>query len=178
MTNKRMVSDGQTSHDISHLEPFTFTVSRPADDKGGGWSIDVHATFSWHCYTRTPDASEQVHRLRNGKETRTFCPERYGYSKLLPGIVAGLSERKVLQTGKSNFVTIELVDRNGTHVDYEVYFSVRKDGKKRPLRLYVESAYVRDPSNAANRPKPRRQAIRFRVVVHNVQTGKAIKFKA
>jgi hypothetical protein len=107
---------------------------------------------------------------------RCFCDERYQYSIQLPGIIAGLSERKVFQTGKSNFVTIEFVEEDGTRLDYEIYFQVRKQGAGNPLKLYVESAYVRRPDNKDKRPKPRRQTIRFRVIVHNIQSGKPIKF--
>lgn len=178
MSSTRSIYDGVKRHKLAHLQPFTFSVTRPAIEGKSETSLDVHATFSWHCYTRTPADNEEVYLISSGVEKRCFCPDRYQYSFRLPGIIAGLAERKVLQTGRSNFVTIEFVDEDGTRLDYEIYFQVRKQGNGKPLKLYVESAYIRRSENKHNRPKPRRQAIRFRVIVHNIQSGKAIKFKS
>lgn len=177
MSFKRFIYDGVTRHDLQHLHPFTFRVIRPAVSNHPESFIEVHATFSWHCYTRTPDNEEQAYRIISGREIRCFCPDRYTYSFQLPEIIAGLSERKVFQTGQSNFVTIEFIEENGTRLEYEVYFQVSKIGRKTPLKLFVESGYVRRANNRKNKPKRRQQAIRFRVLAHNIHIGKPIKYK-
>ena len=103
-------SDGQSHHDISHLAPFTFQVVRPAEGTKAGWTIDVEASFSWHCFTREPEPNENVHKVRRGREVRCFCSKRYSYSFKLPEVIKELANRKVSLTGRGNYVRIELVD--------------------------------------------------------------------
>lgn len=176
MTWKYIDFEGQR-YDLSHLQDFQFEVVRPPSDKGAGWSIKIDVTFSWHCYTRAPGKTETVKIQTQGKEQRCFCPVRFEHSKRLPEIIQDLSERKILQTGKGNYITIEVVDHDGKVIDYEIYFDLRKQGRKQPLKLVVESAYLREPSAETTRQKRKRQPIRFRVLVHNTHHGKKIRYK-
>jgi hypothetical protein len=60
----------------------------------------------------------------------------------------------MLFTGHENFLTLELGDlMPGLGVDarYEIYFSVRKAEAKNTLKVFIESAYVRD-EEADNQP--------------------------
>ena len=59
---------------------------------------------------QTPNDDEDVFRLQDDRETRCFCPDRYRLSKHLPEIIRALPEQNVFQTGKGNFVTIEIID--------------------------------------------------------------------
>lgn len=162
-------------YDLSHLQDFHFDVVRPPSDEGGGWEISVHVSFSWHCYTRAPNENEASHIYEKDRERRCFCPVRFRHSKLLPDIIQGLSERRVFHTGKGNYITVEIVEEDGTAIDYEIYFSIRKQGKKRPLRLVVESAYLR-ASDDVTYQKRKRQPIRFRVLVYNTHHGRRVRY--
>ncbi len=169
----KTIFDGQTRHSIEHLAPFSFTYSRPAKGDDPAWEKEISVAFSWHCYTRTPDEIEQVYRLRSGREERCFCPDRYALSFKLPGIMASLHERHVAQTGRGNYVTVEIVTDTGERIEYGVFFSLRKGSHKEPLKLMVESAYPF--GEAQKRPRVSRQKIRFRVLVYNIWRGKPIK---
>ena len=175
MTWRHINFQGQ-HYDLSHLKDFHFEVVRPQSDDEKGWSIPIHVSFSWHCYTRTPHTGETLPILSDGREERCFCPERFEHSKRLPDIIKGLSERRVFQTGKGNYLTIEIMDSNGTVFDYEIYFRVRKQGKKQPLRLFVESAYLRVPLAKSIQQKRKRQPVRFRVIVYNTHHGKHVRY--
>lgn len=170
--------DGQTKYDISHLESFEFQVTQPPPKNTNkpALTYDLVSSFSWHCYTRTPEPHESVNRVTRGGETRCFCPIRYKHSFQLPDIIRGLANKKVFQTGKGNLVTIEIIDDDGTKREYEIYFSVSHQGKKRPLKLSIESAYLPEEGAALFSKRKRRQAIRFDVVVYNTKNNKPIKY--
>jgi len=95
----------------------------------------------------------------------------------LSEIIKEMSERKILQTGKGNYLTIEIVDHDGNKRDYEIYFTLRKQGKKKPLKLYVESAYLRDELAEAIRQKRRHQPIKFSILVYKVKNDQKIPYK-
>ena len=169
MISKRAtIFDGDQQYDISHLSGFCFSVVQP------DWTKEIEVRFSWHCYTRTPDHSEKVYILRNGKERRCFCPERYELSFHLPKIISELQERYIVQTGRGNYMTVELLNEKGEKQRYGVFFSLRKGAPKQPLRLTVESAYALTSKQA--QPRASRQKIRFRVVVFNTWRGKTIRY--
>lgn len=170
---RKQVFDGNTHHSIDHLSPFTFTVKRPASGNKIGWEKQIHVSFSWHCYTRTPDHDEQVYLLRNRHEVRCFCPERYLLSQRLPDIIRSFEERVIFQTGKGNYITVEVVDTHGVRHDYGVFFDIRKGQARDPLKLYISSAYPFDA--AQKRYQVARQKIKFRVIVYNIIHGKRTK---
>ncbi|MCP4935705.1 MAG: hypothetical protein GY927_16230 [bacterium] len=95
----------------------------------------------------------------------------------MPDIIKDLSERKILQTGKGNYLTIEMLGEKGQIEHYEVYFSLRKPGKKQALKLYIESAYIRDPSMQVAEQKRRQQAIKFAILVYKVKNDQKIPYK-
>jgi len=168
---KKNVFDGAQHHDLAHLRPFQMTIGRE------DWSSAVDISFSWHCYTRTPDAGEDVYPLRDGNEVRCFCPVRYDHSKRLPAIISGIFDKTVYQTGKGNYVCIEIVEADGSRYEYGVYFQLRKPGKGRPLKLFVESAYpLATPGERHYKPS-NRQKIRFRVLAYNIHRNRPITFK-
>ena len=144
MTWKYIHFEGQR-YELDHLNDFQFEAVQPATQTKSELRTGIEVTFGWHCYTRTLEQNEtaRIHRNERG-EQRCFCPIRYEQSKRLSVIIKELSERKILQTGKGNYLTIEIVDHDGNKRDYEIYFTLRKQGKKKPLKLYVESTYLRD----------------------------------
>ncbi len=92
---------------------------------------------------------------------------------MLPGIVAEIAQRKCFHTGKGNFFTIETVDPNGVSVEYEIYFNLTRTTKKGRLRLFIQSAYVRDEDHVSAQPK--KKPINFFVLAHNRLINKPIK---
>ncbi len=75
------------------------------------------------------------------------------------------------QTGHGNFFTIEMVAGDGSKIEYEVFFRVRKSGRGR-LVLHVESAYVREENYGSSRPKG--MAINFYIILYNTLNNRAI----
>ena len=91
----------------------------------------------------------------------------------MPDISKKICEKKCYHTGKGNFFIVELVDDSGQRVEYEVYFKVSKSEYKGKLRLFIESAYVRDKQHHNSRP--RQKKISFFVIAHNVKLGKGVR---
>lgn len=129
-----------------------------------------------HCFTRglnghireTWQAIEEELIYSDAREKRIFCFSRYQLSFLLPEIAKQLDYRSCFHTGKGNFFTIELSDQQ----EYEIYFKVSKSGKGL-LRLFIESAYVRDKEHSSSRPKKKK--ISFFVIAYHVQSNQPIK---
>jgi hypothetical protein len=136
--------------------------------------------FSFHCFTRGPnkhkgekleDVDSSLH-YSDSRDKRIWCFDRYKLSFFLPDIARGVSQKKCYNTGKGNFFLIDLVESDGSISEYEVYFKVTRAGKG-VLRLYVESAYIRDAEHGSAQPKKKK--IRFFVIAYNVQKKKPIK---
>lgn len=85
-------------------------------------------------------------------DTRCFCDQRYAWSKYLPSVFANFLDRRCFFTGHDNWLTIELLDAQGNQIEYEIFFSLTLQGCHF-LRLYVESAYVRDAHHQLAKPK-------------------------
>ena len=74
--------------------------------------------------------------------------------------------------GRGTFFTVEMIEEDGTTLEYEVYFRLTKPGKKKNLKLYIESAYIpRSPEQYRNR----KRKISFAVIVYNVKHGRPIR---
>ena len=107
--------------------------------------------FGLHCFTRGPNThhNEELRHVdsalhySDSRETRIFCFDRYALSSNLPKIAKSVDKRPCFHTGRGNFFVIELVSRSGEKREYEVYFQVSR-ARGGLLRLFVESAYVRD----------------------------------
>lgn len=76
-----------------------------------------------------------------------------------------------MQTGRSNYFTVALVDEDGASVEYDVFFRAWKPGKGR-INFHVESAYVREDGYGTSRPKGMR--IGFFVILHNTLNERPI----
>ncbi len=59
--------------------------------------------------------------------------------------------RKCFHAKNDNYLSIELVNKNGKSVDYEIYFSVSRSSKPGVINLYVQSAYSRDEHHRSNK---------------------------
>ena len=109
--------EGQT-YKFAHLEPHTETFVRPATKDQPSETFTVDIRYSDHCFTRSPTPGENFAAdlvYRNGdKKIRLFCPKRNEMSKLLPGLIRSLPERKPQHNGSNgNFFTIYALDLNG-----------------------------------------------------------------
>lgn len=80
---------------------------------------------------------------------------------------------RCFHTGKGNFFTIRLESDTGVVGEYEIYFNVTKSGAK--MRLYVESAYIRDDEHNSSQPKKKK--INFFVIAHNRKENKPIRIQ-
>lgn len=135
--------------------------------------------FGLHCFTLAPnkhkdetlaDYDQSLH-YSDSRETRIFCFERHELSFGLPDIVKAINTKKCFHTGKGNFFVIELQNENKEAEEYEVYFNVARSGAH--LRLFVESAFIRDDEHGSSQPKKKK--INFFVIAHNRQINKIIK---
>jgi len=137
--------------------------------------LDV--VFGLHCFTRANAPGhgdgDPALRYRDARETRTFCHRRYALSHRLPGVITSLLQRPCYHTGKGNFLLLEWIDETGTRQEYEIYITVTRIKERGVLRLYVQSAYVRDRTHIGSRPK--RRALRTHVLLFNTLHGKPIK---
>ena len=163
---------GQT-YKFSHLEPQTETFVRPAAKDQPSETFTVDIRYSDHCFTRSPMAGENFAAdlvYRNGdKKIRLFCPQRHEMSKLLPGLIRSLPERKPQHNGNNgNFFTIDALDLSGEPVKYIIIFNVRKSGKGR-MELLVETAYIEDPDFGSAPLTGRR--VRFWIILNNTYKG-------
>lgn len=136
--------------------------------------------FGLHCFTRglNTHKGEKLHHVKSdllysdSRETRIFCFKRYSLSYQLPDIVKRVGDRPCFHTGKGNFFVVELMDDEGEIQEYEVYFQVSRE-RRGLLRLFVQSAYIRD--NEHNSSQPKKKKIGFFVIAHNMQVNKPVK---
>lgn len=132
-----------------------------------------------HCFTKAPNKKKKETLsdfpadlyYSDSRETRIFCFNRHQLSFRLPEIARSVANSQCYHTGKGNFFLIEFVDSNGEKEEYEVYFNVARSGKGL-LRLFIESAYVRDDEHEGSQPTKKK--INFFVIAHKVQNNQKI----
>jgi hypothetical protein len=129
--------------------------------------------FGLHCFTRgLPRGAQQPNPAllyADSREKREFDFQRYELSKRLPAIVETLPRRKCFHTERGNFFCIDLVDDQGKHIEYDIFFAASRSSKG-GLNLFVQSAYVRDTSN-----RPHKKPIGFFVILFNTLNNRPIK---
>lgn len=165
---------GETVYRLDHLHPFTFELVVPEKDGKPEQRYPLNVIFSLHCFSRSPRPGEAVPpelAYSDNRETRIFCPDRHALSFRLPEIVRTLADRPCFHDTHGNFYVFEIDEADGTKSYYSVFFTLSKAGRKRGLNLYISSAYKLPERPYAHSVKP----IRFRVLVHNVWTGKPVK---
>jgi hypothetical protein len=67
---------------------------------------------------------------------------------------------------------VETIAENGAHVEYDIFFKVKKKSKGR-LEMIVETAFVRDPGYDSTRPQGK--PVRFWIILHNTLNGIRIR---
>lgn len=117
-----------------------------------GKDLRVNTTFSTHCfsesYGKIPHPQGDPIIDYDTRRPRTFCPIRYGHSKLLPDLVRSLPDVDVWQTSAvRNWVySVSIDDPSGP---YHMFFEIKKAPAEQrtwqDLNLIVESAYPSGP---------------------------------
>jgi hypothetical protein len=162
-------------YDLTHLHPRTVSYTRPEKGKDPARRYTVDVIFSFHCFThecKSDETPDPALFLTDGYETRVFDFDRWELSNQLPGIIAGLMERKCFHAGRSNYLTVELMN-NAIVTRYSVFFEVSRASRKGALNLYVQSAHVREiPAGDKQRHNP---PIAFAFILHNTLNKIAIK---
>lgn len=167
--------DGET-YNLEHLHPVQLEIVQPAKDKKPEKKYLFNVQFSLHCFTKTQlEGDDAALAYSDNRETRTFCFDRYHLSKYLPDIINNIGQKRCNHTGYGNFFIVEVIDDNGNSIEYEIYFDVTKpdEGKKRPMVLYIQSAYERDEASLQYRHQTKK--ISFYVIAFNKKTGKPIR---
>lgn len=172
MSNRNHLNYQGTRYDLKHLKDFTFDLIQPAADKKPERKYNIKARFSWHCFTRSPETDDTGIMTNADGEQRCFCLDRYKHSHRLPDIITDLANRYCQTTGHGNFITVEIIEEDGTKQDYEIYFNVRKPASGKHLELFVETAFVRTIPELY---KTKKKKIRFSTIIYNVKNGRPIR---
>lgn len=167
------------TYDLTHLNEFEWEFIQAAKNDMPEVRYIFIIEFGLHCFTRGLNLhkNEKWEAIQSDliysdpREKRIFDFNRYELSKKLPDITRDISKKNCFHTGKENFFIIELLNEEGLRQEYEVYFQVSKSKGK--LRLFVQSAYIRDLKHSASQPKKKK--ISFFVIAHNVKMNKKIK---
>lgn len=141
---------GNTSHDLGHLDPVTFTT--PSDKLGR--AIVTWCRFTTHTFTeKAPAGHPGPILLDEGRRLRVFSSARYALSRQLPAAVQLLADpdRYVWEGAhERNWLhraDVILSSAAGAPVVYQVFFKVEKAARSVAwdVVMTVESAYAFDP---------------------------------
>lgn len=164
----------QKAYPLDHLHSQTITLITPATNNKPEQQYLINVDYSLHCFTRGARQGEAIPSTlaySDNREARIFDFNRYELSKLLPEIIADLSQRQCYHDPHGNFYIYETADSDGKKYYYCIFFTLSRAGKRAGLNLYVSSAYAKDTQPYKRKQKP----IRFRVLAHNISKNKPVK---
>jgi len=174
-----------TQYNVSHLLSSSFSIAIPASQAYAAVVVTIIVSYSSHCVAFGADPGEKIDFLQLGEDrliydhrgnARAFCFRRHRWSLNLPSTVHSLLCQPCHFTGYHNWLVLEGIDDQGGKVEYEIYFTLRRDATPGVLNMYIESAYVRDLGRAAaGRPKSRNGTMRFFVIAGKVLRGEAVR---
>lgn len=155
-------------YDLTHLWPDEWVYIHQGNSKNPDRYYRIRIIYSLHTFTRGKEANRDLRfDYSDAREVRTFCPERYDKSFMLPQIVKQLDKGYVYHTGRQNFLRID----NGSGQFYEVFFTVQKTKEAgKDLLIYVQSSYERTRGQS-----PKAGKIKFSVVAYNTLHNRPIK---
>ena len=176
---------GGNQIDLSHLSDKIYQFTIEASGNYPEINASMLVQYGSHCVSWGPRHGEVIDFTVHGDERRIidgndihrcFCENRYQWSKNLPNIFSTLVDRHCFFTGRQNWLTIEILDPSGEHLEYEVFFRITRQSTHM-LRVYVESAYVRNSSHLRSRPMPRRRRdkVRAKVLLAKRLRGEALR---
>jgi hypothetical protein len=141
---------------LDHLKDSVQTITAPASSGNPAVVMTLRVQYSSHCVSYGPklgrplDFNElgyEVLVIDHRQNRRAFHAGRHELSFHLPSIIASLAERRCFFTAHENFLTLELgklIPEASSGARYEIYFSVRQAELKNTLKVFIESAYLRD----------------------------------
>lgn len=169
---------------LTHLKDCVYGYKIDATNNYLEINFSILVQYSSHCVSWGSKHGQAIDFNLHGEDRRIidehgrercFCDNRYRWSHNLPGVFSSLNDQKCFFTGKENWLVIKILDENGNEEEYEIFFNLRKQGN-RMLRIYVESAYIRDENNQSRRPVnfKQRDKIRARVLFANTLRGRPV----
>ena len=154
-------SVGGIEYDLSHLQDSVFGFTIAATNSHPEIKAEMLIQYSSHCISIGPPHGEQFDFAELGADRlvidgrgneRCFCPERFEWSKHLPGVIRSLpGDRICFFTGHENWLSFEILNSDGAIQIYEVFFNLTRQSRNF-LRVYVESGYVRTAGDEVRRP--------------------------
>jgi hypothetical protein len=148
--------------DISfeHLREFDMVLSRPAYGAFSALRVQIRVVFDCHVVTEA-DVTVRVESvldnpmywIDSGRVCRKFDPRRYLCSHELPQLIRKLpdGQTKCYVGGNDNYLVCQRRNRDGEIEFYQVYFDLYRPREEHRLVMYVQSAYIKDMPNAADR---------------------------
>jgi hypothetical protein len=150
--------------DLSHLYPTRFTLSFSARAGYAARDVEIRVGYSSHVFTTRCGYREQPHAAYSkAHDARVFCTTRYRLSFTLPALVSNLGNRRCYATRHKNHFIVNALEGLPSGMEYWVFFNLRKTNKPDALRLFVESAYPGETTQAPYGRK--RESILFRALV-------------
>lgn len=174
-----------TRNSLDHLQDARYQVVIEASNKHPELRCTLLVQYSSHCVSWGPKHGATIDFSTHGEQRRIiddkgvhrcFCDIRYKLSHHLPGIFKTFPDRLCLFTGRDNWLTVEIINASGQCEKYEVFFSITRQSR-RMLRIYVESAYIREAGYPENKPVnlKRRDKVRAKVLLAKKLRGEPIR---
>ena len=114
------VEDVAVPHLSSHVETFQLTQ---------GSVVKVRIIYSSHCWskTRLEEFDGSAIKFMDGIRARSFCPERYGFSRDLRRLVQELPKNRIYMTSaERNFGTYRANQMLEDGRSYTAFFTLRR----------------------------------------------------
>ena len=170
---------------LAHLQDRKYHFTIEASNNHPSCSFELLVQYSSHCISYGPKSGQANRFTPADIENaivdhrgipRCFCETRYRHSLRLMDVFSNFLDRHCYFTGHENWMTFDLFDEQGKRVEYEIYFRLYRESG-RFLRLYVESAYVRQDSNLPQRlmNMGRRDKVKAKTLLSNKLKGKLLR---
>ena len=161
--NKKI--DGQI-YDVSHLDPFTFSLAVGAD------RFTIAVEFSCHCFTQKLDPTRHSPDLhyQHGIELRAFDIDRHGLSLMLPNKIRTFGNRTVYHTKHGSFFFLNDHRTPQGNIPYVGFFRAFRPKKQGiDVRLYIDSAYLKSGMTQWASP------VKFTTLIAAIAKNRALK---
>lgn len=165
-------SKGET-YDLSHLEDFEVEFEIKLEDKSKTTLKALVMFSNTHCYTKEMSEGDQETIKGNWNrktENRSFCPDRWEFSKQIPDIMRNLNYKACMQGNNKAFFYRQ--ERTGNQTQspegWYICFNIYYKKSSNTLEVRINSAHYR-----VNRPEDVRGAPnRFGIMLSKYMKGK------